>query len=126
MKTLLVAILMLSGIPTMADVWLIDARVLTVDGTTNYAVLPTGVGLTNALTPLNATNALNASLRNGSFTTNIGNIGKIVANGSMVTNGALIWFTTNATPTTVLPNGSLCTVTDGRLFVRTNSTWLAK
>lgn len=33
---------------------------------------------------------------------------------------------TNNTPTHVAGNGSLCMVTDGRLFLRTNGTWLLK
>src|SRR5207244_821565 len=43
--------------------------------------------------------------------------------GGYVTNNGTIWFSTNGTPTLSLPNGSICTVSDGSLFLRTNSTW---
>jgi hypothetical protein len=49
--------------------------------------------------------------------------GGVEFTGGTITNGATVWLSTNATPNTPLPDGSIATVTDGRLFVRTNSTW---
>jgi hypothetical protein len=48
---------------------------------------------------------------------------KDVASGT-ITNGGLVWYVTNNTPTATLPNGSIATTTDGRFFVRSNSTWI--
>ncbi len=41
-----------------------------------------------------------------------------------VTNGGLVWYVTNNTPTASLPDGSISTTTDGRFFVRSNKTWV--
>ncbi len=41
-----------------------------------------------------------------------------------ITNGGLIWYVTNNTPSASMPNGSIATTTDGRFFVRSNSTWV--
>lgn len=86
---------------------------------------------------LNATNTLNTSLRaalaqtnvfDGRAFTNIGTVGHPGAGvSSFLTNGALVWFVTNAAPgNTVLANGAICSVTDGTFWVRTNSTWVRK
>jgi len=48
---------------------------------------------------------------------------------NVVTNNGLIWYAyaTNATPTFLTgPNGSICTTTNGQLFVRSNATWVLK
>lgn len=45
---------------------------------------------------------------------------------NVITNNGIVWLVTNNTPSTALPNGSLASVTDGRLFVRSNSTWVLK
>ena len=46
--------------------------------------------------------------------------------GGLITNNGLIWYSTHSTPTLDLPNGSICTVSDGRFFVRSNSIWNLK
>jgi hypothetical protein len=47
-----------------------------------------------------------------------------------VTNDAIgaaaLWLFTNNTPSLNAPNGSLCTTTDGRFFVRSNGVWVLK
>jgi hypothetical protein len=42
----------------------------------------------------------------------------------MITNGGLVWYVTHGTPAANLPDGSIATTTDGRFFVRSNSTWV--
>jgi len=46
----------------------------------------------------------------------------------IVTNGGLVWYSlkTNATPAIAAPSGSICTTTNGQLYVRSNSVWLLK
>jgi hypothetical protein len=69
MKKVVAALLLSTAFSMRADVWLINSRVLTVDPTTNYALLPNGVLLTAAGgAPLaldtNAISALNYTLNN--------------------------------------------------------------
>lgn len=44
----------------------------------------------------------------------------------VVTNMAMVWHATNATPSLAYSNGSIATVSDGRFYVRTNDTWVQK
>lgn len=55
---------------------------------------------------------------------NMGLNGNLSISGGVITNSGTIWLSTNATPTSALPNGSIATVTDGRFFVRSNSAWV--
>jgi hypothetical protein len=45
-----------------------------------------------------------------------------------ITNLGVVWFflQTNGTPAIAAPSGSLCTTTNGQLFVNSNSVWLLK
>jgi len=85
---------------------------------TNY---PDFNALTNAILRLTVSNSAAQTM------TNTGNVfvGNFTGN-SRITNSTLVWYVTNNTPTVAMPDGSLCTVTDGRFYVRTNSTWVQK
>lgn len=53
--------------------------------------------------------------------------GSFAGNGAALTNAfGARWFVTNATPTFDAPNGSLCTTTQGRFYVRSNGVWVLK
>ena len=61
----------------------------------------------------------------GQYLTNLTTIG----NGrGVVTNKGMIWLATNTAtgvaPTAGLPNGSICTSTNGGFWVRTNGAWV--
>jgi len=45
-----------------------------------------------------------------------------------VTNNGIVWFAvaTNAAPNFAAPSGSICTTTNGQMFVRSNSVWILK
>lgn len=88
---------------------------------TNYADKPT---VTNIVLSLTVSNSAALSF------TNTGNVfvGNFTGNGSITNGGAggPVWYVTNNTPTLAYPNGSICTVTDGRFYVRTNAAWVQK
>jgi len=44
----------------------------------------------------------------------------------LITNHGLIWYSSDNTPILALPNGSICTVSDGRFYIRSNSNWILK
>jgi len=46
----------------------------------------------------------------------------------VITNAGLVWFAvaTNGAPNFSAPSGSICTTTNGQMFVRSNSVWLLK
>jgi hypothetical protein len=50
------------------------------------------------------------------------------ASYGVITNNGLVWMSliTNNTPAWALPNGSICTTTNGQLFVMSNAVWVLK
>jgi hypothetical protein len=64
----------------------------------------------------------NVLLKNSIVTNSINSV------SGVVTNNGLVWYAlaTNGTPAIAAPWGSLCTTTNGQLFVRSNNVWLLK
>ena len=56
-------------------------------------------------------------------------LGSWTLNCSVITNNGLVWYAvkTNANPSAVsAPNGSICTITNGQFFIRSNNVWVPK
>ena len=85
---------------------------------TNFTILAT-----NSLASTNQVNSLGTNFSS----TSLRSIG--IASQSVITNGGVVWYfyQTNANPSFLTaPNGSICTTTNGQMFVRSNSAWVGK